>query len=218
MMLSPCTATTPTARPISRRFHGAGNARIAATRTIVASTPLQPDSIDTAKPFAVLCSTLPVATTTGIEERDEPRADRGQRVGPRHDEVLLRPRRQLGTEKPGLQHEKVDEESDHALILRQFGRGRPPPVPAGARRARVNIRATDLAAPGTFGPRRQRSNASLPSASAMLFNSYEYLLWFLPATLVGFLPARPPAARRAGVAHARIARSSTAGGIRGTCR
>jgi hypothetical protein len=50
---------------MSRCFHGAGNARIAATRTIVASTPLHPDSIDTANPFTVLFRTLPVAITFG---------------------------------------------------------------------------------------------------------------------------------------------------------
>src|SRR5215467_1937876 len=71
-MLRPWTATIPTARPISRLFHGAGKARIAATRTIVASTPLQPDSIDTAKPFALLCSTLPVATTPGSNSVTSP--------------------------------------------------------------------------------------------------------------------------------------------------
>ena len=32
---------------------------------MVASTPLHPDSIDTANPFAVLCSTLPAASTFG---------------------------------------------------------------------------------------------------------------------------------------------------------
>ena len=55
----------PAARPTSLFLHGAGNASIAASSTIVASTPLQPASIDTAKPFVVLRSTLPAATTLG---------------------------------------------------------------------------------------------------------------------------------------------------------
>ena len=65
------------------------------SRTSVASTPLQPASIDTAKPLVTLRITLPLATTLAIEQRHDRRRDRGQRVGPRHDEVGLRPRRQL---------------------------------------------------------------------------------------------------------------------------
>src|SRR5437899_4709891 len=64
MMLSPCTATMPAASPTSFFCHGAGNASIAAASTSVASTPLQPASIETAKPW-VLRSTLPVAVTPG---------------------------------------------------------------------------------------------------------------------------------------------------------
>src|SRR5215471_16905339 len=64
-MLSPCTATIPAARPMSLRFHDAGKASIAAIRTIVASTPLQPASIDTANPLAVFCRTFPCETTCG---------------------------------------------------------------------------------------------------------------------------------------------------------
>src|SRR5436853_3470888 len=64
-MLRPCTATTPMASPASLRFHGAGNARIAATSTIVASTPLHPASIETAKPLLVLCRTFPWDRTCG---------------------------------------------------------------------------------------------------------------------------------------------------------
>src|SRR5450631_3993682 len=63
-MLRPCTATMPATKPISWCFHDAGKARIAATRTIVASTPLQPASIETAKPLLTLCSTLPCASTS----------------------------------------------------------------------------------------------------------------------------------------------------------
>ena len=44
-------------------FHGAGNARIAASSTIVASTPLHPASIDTAKPLFAELMTLPLACT-----------------------------------------------------------------------------------------------------------------------------------------------------------
>ena len=56
----------PAASPIELAFfHGAGNASIAASSTIVASTPLQPASIETANPLAVLRRTLPVATTSG---------------------------------------------------------------------------------------------------------------------------------------------------------
>src|SRR5450432_418623 len=62
-MLRPCTATMPAANPISLCFHDAGKASIAATRTSVASTPLQPASIDTAKPLPALCNTLPCAST-----------------------------------------------------------------------------------------------------------------------------------------------------------
>src|SRR5256886_7767849 len=62
-MLSPCTAAIPMPRPASLCRHGAGNASIAATSTIVASTPLHPASIDTANPFAVERNTLPADTT-----------------------------------------------------------------------------------------------------------------------------------------------------------
>ena len=167
--MRPCTATMPAASPSSRCFHGAGNARIAATSTIVASTPLQPASIDTAKPLAVLCSTLPVATTFGIEQRDEPRADRRQRVGPRDDEVLLRPRRQLGAEQHGLQDQELDEEADHGRRFygssaqrRAARRG-----PRRGRR-RVNIRAGPRApdAP-TVSRRRPRAASRLRTRHAV---------------------------------------------------
>src|SRR5439155_14426694 len=65
MMFSPWTAAMPMESPRSLRFHGAGNARIAATSTIVASTPLHPASIDTAKPLVPLCSSFPSANTPG---------------------------------------------------------------------------------------------------------------------------------------------------------
>src|SRR6266571_7339665 len=65
MMFRPWTAMMPMASPTSLRFHGAGNARIADTSTIVASTPLHPASIDTAKPLLLLCSSLPSAITPG---------------------------------------------------------------------------------------------------------------------------------------------------------
>ena len=53
----------PIASPTSRCRHGAGNATIAAHSTRVASTPLQPASIDTAKPLDTLRITLPLAIT-----------------------------------------------------------------------------------------------------------------------------------------------------------
>jgi hypothetical protein len=49
----------------------------------------------------------------GVEERDELGAHRGQRVGPRDDEILLRPRRQLGAEQHGLQDQELNEKADH---------------------------------------------------------------------------------------------------------
>src|SRR5665213_1598544 len=63
-MLRPCTASVPASRPSSLFFQGAGYASIAASSTIVASTPLQPASMDTAKPFDVLRMMRPVATTS----------------------------------------------------------------------------------------------------------------------------------------------------------
>src|SRR5947208_8407467 len=65
MMFKPCTATTPAVTPTSLCFQGDGNASIAATRTIVASTPLQPASIDTANPLVVERKILPAAVTPG---------------------------------------------------------------------------------------------------------------------------------------------------------
>src|SRR5512135_1249832 len=63
--LSPCTATVPIAMPVRRWRQVAGKATIAATSTRVASTPLQPASIDTANaPFAALM-TLPLVRTPG---------------------------------------------------------------------------------------------------------------------------------------------------------
>ncbi len=63
MTFSACTATIPIASPMNLCFHGAGNASIAASSTSVASTPLHPASIDTAKPLVELRITLPVAIT-----------------------------------------------------------------------------------------------------------------------------------------------------------
>src|SRR5689334_1226226 len=71
-MLSPCTATMPAARPSSLRGHEAGKASIAASSTSVASTPLQPASIDTAKPLPVERSTLPAASTPGSKSVTRP--------------------------------------------------------------------------------------------------------------------------------------------------
>src|SRR5262245_47152704 len=55
----------PMTMPTMRCRHGAGNARMAASSTSVASTPLQPASIDTAKPLVALRITLPLAITLG---------------------------------------------------------------------------------------------------------------------------------------------------------
>ena len=58
----PCTAIKPSANPHAFCGHVDGNASIAATSTSVASTPLQPASMLTAKPLALLRSTLPIAS------------------------------------------------------------------------------------------------------------------------------------------------------------
>ena len=55
-----------------------------------------------------------------IEKLDEIRRDRRQCISPRNDKPLLYPGSQLEAEKPRLQHQKPDEESDHgAAILRE---------------------------------------------------------------------------------------------------
>src|SRR5689334_3117839 len=72
MMLSPCTATMPAARPSALRDHDAGNASIAARSTSVASTPLQPASIETAKLLADERSTLPFDVTLGSNQVTRP--------------------------------------------------------------------------------------------------------------------------------------------------
>src|SRR5258706_11509344 len=68
-MLSSCTASTPPARPARRCFHGAGYARIAASRTIIASRPLHPERIVTANPFACEYSVAPTTATAGSKAR-----------------------------------------------------------------------------------------------------------------------------------------------------
>src|SRR5215471_15219210 len=70
-MLRACTATIPAASPTSFLCQDAGKASIAATRTMVASTPLQPASMETANPFA-LCNTLPCASTCGSNHLTRP--------------------------------------------------------------------------------------------------------------------------------------------------
>src|SRR5215471_10611824 len=70
-MLRACTATIPAASPTSFLCQDAGKASIAATRTMVASTPLQPASMVTANPFA-LCNTLPCASTCGSNHLTRP--------------------------------------------------------------------------------------------------------------------------------------------------
>src|SRR6185312_9829745 len=66
------TATTPTTMPRSRCAHGAGNARIAATSTSVASTPLQPASIDTANGLVDDAITLPCVVIVASNVRISP--------------------------------------------------------------------------------------------------------------------------------------------------
>ena len=110
--------------------HGAGNATIAATSTIVASMPLQPASIETAKPFAVLRITLPIAATLGSITVTSHALIDGQRVGPRDDEVLLRPRRELRAEERDLQHDEGDEETNHRPILPKAAAAAFGPIPS----------------------------------------------------------------------------------------
>src|SRR6185312_12956350 len=68
---------------------------------------------------AVACALqhLAVRQDLGIEQLDDTRADRGQRVRPRHDEPLLRPRRQLQSEQCRLHNKKPEEETYHRLRL-----------------------------------------------------------------------------------------------------
>jgi hypothetical protein len=53
-MLSAWIATMPAARPASFQRHDAGKARMPASSTSIASTPLQPASIAIAKPVREL--------------------------------------------------------------------------------------------------------------------------------------------------------------------
>src|SRR4029453_12528132 len=117
-------------------------------------------------------------------ERDHPRADRGKRVGPRDDEILLRPGRELGAEQDGLQHQELNEESDHGprfygssrVATVEWKRAAPKrrlpygPRLSGRRRAQSLRRRRLIAQGARYAP-------------AMLFNSYDYLIWFLPGTL-----------------------------------
>ena len=52
-------AKKPSANPMKRCLHGAGKAKIAANRMMMASTPLQPRSIATPQATDVLWMTLP---------------------------------------------------------------------------------------------------------------------------------------------------------------
>ena len=57
--LTDCTARKPNPKPHSLALKLDGKAMMAASSTIMASTPLQPASIDTPKPVLALCSTRP---------------------------------------------------------------------------------------------------------------------------------------------------------------
>ena len=114
---------------------------------MVASTPLQRASIATANPLAVLRITLPDATTSRIEQRDEARRKSpAQRVRPRHDEERLHDRRQLEREQHGEQHDEHDEKADHRAIQR---------VRPRAQRPRLRMRTACSAGSGT-GRRARR--------------------------------------------------------------
>src|SRR3982750_850603 len=75
-MLSNCTATTPMAMPRARCNHATGNANIAAISTSVASTPLQPASMEIANESVEELITLPRAvmlpSKTRITSPDTP--------------------------------------------------------------------------------------------------------------------------------------------------
>src|SRR4030095_15422191 len=53
----------------------------------------------------------------GIEHRDDRRRNRRERVGPRHHEPLLRPRRQFQAEQHRQHDDEQDKEADHGAIL-----------------------------------------------------------------------------------------------------
>jgi hypothetical protein len=93
-------------------FHGAGKASIAAISTIVASTPLQPASIDTAKPLVVLCRILPITSTLGSKP-----LTRSARASPGSWSTALRRTAgrlgQLASEQHTLDDEEKNEKLDH---------------------------------------------------------------------------------------------------------
>ena len=62
-----CTANRPATILITRCFHDAGKASMAAMSIMAASTPLQPDPTESAKPLVVLCRTLPKTATRRSE-------------------------------------------------------------------------------------------------------------------------------------------------------
>jgi hypothetical protein len=94
-------------------FHGAGNASTAASSTIVASTPLQPASIDTAKPLVLLRSTLPIADHVGIDERDEIALIAPACWSTARRRTAAPTGVSSSAEQRGLQHEERDEKTDH---------------------------------------------------------------------------------------------------------
>ena len=104
-------------------FHGAGKARIAETRMMTASTPLQPRSIEIANPFVALdrddkaatgiLDQLAVRDRAAIKQMDDPRTDIRQHRGERHDHMALNRPRQFGDKQDHKQDEKQHDEAKH---------------------------------------------------------------------------------------------------------
>ena len=89
---------------------------MAAMRMMAASMPLHPASMETLKPLAVFCRSLPEAATRASNRVMSPGADARQRLGPREDEGVLHGRRQLGSEQRDQDHDEQNEEAHHQIV------------------------------------------------------------------------------------------------------